>query len=155
MREFACCWFLQYRYLEKKKDYIKEKYSFTNRVFEEYYPIEEGSMEKMSQNLEGLCDEWELDFKQSFFIHLIVEELLLNIMKFGIGETDKKYYVSVKVMDNNGECILRIRDNVNSYNPFDLRGDEVDRAVMEMIKKKAKYYEYQRKLVFNYLYVTI
>ena len=128
---------------------------FTNRVFEEYYPIEEGSMEKMSQNLEGLCDEWELDFKQSFFIHLIVEELLLNIMKFGIGETDKKYYVSVKVMDNNGECILRIRDNVNSYNPFDLRGDEVDRAVMEMIKKKAKYYEYQRKLVFNYLYVTI
>ena len=34
-------------------------------------------------------------------------------------------------------------------------GDEVDRAVMEMIKKKAKYYEYQRKLVFNYLYVTI
>ena len=47
-----------------------------------------------------------LDFKQSFFIHLIVEELLLNIMKFGIGETDKKYYVSVKVMDNNGECIL-------------------------------------------------
>ncbi|MFR3948225.1 MAG: hypothetical protein ACLTZM_14785 [Ruminococcus sp.] len=61
-------------------------------------------------------------------------------MKFGIGETDKKYYVSVKVMDNNGECILRIRDNVNSYNPFDLRGDEVDRAVMEMIKKKAKYY---------------
>ena len=139
----------------KIKDYIKEKYSFTNRVFEEYYPIEEGSMEKMSQNLEGLCDEWELDFKQSFFIHLIVEELLLNIMKFGIGETDKKYYVSVKVMDNNGECILRIRDNVNSYNPFDLRGDEVDRAVMEMIKKKAKYYEYQRKLVFNYLYVTI
>lgn len=139
----------------KIKDYIKEKYSFTNRVFEEYYPIGEGSMEKMSQNLEGLCDEWELDFKQSFFIHLIVEELLLNIMKFGIGETDKKYYVSVKVMDNNGECILRIRDNVNSYNPFDLRGDEVDRAVMEMIKKKAKYYEYQRKLVFNYLYVTI
>ena len=77
-------------------------------------------------------------FKQSFFIHLIVEELLLNIMKFGIGETDKKYYVSVKVMDNNGECILRIRDNVNSYNPFDLRGDEVDRAVMEMIKKKGE-----------------
>lgn len=30
----------------KIKDYIKEKYSFTNRVFEEYYPIEEGSMEK-------------------------------------------------------------------------------------------------------------
>ena len=139
----------------KIKDYIKEKYSFTNRVFEEYYPIEEGSMEKMSQNLNGLCDEWELDFKQSFFIHLIVEELLLNIMKFGIGENDKKYYVSVKVMDNNGECILRIRDNVNSYNPFDLRGDEVDRAVMEMIKKKAKYYEYQRKLVFNYLYVMV
>ena len=46
-------------------------------------------------------------------------------------------------------------DNANSLQSSDLRGDEVDRAVMEMIKKKAKYYEYQRKLVFNYLYVTI
>ena len=70
---------LSIQILGKIKDYIEEKYSFTNRVFEEYYPIEEGSMEKMSANLNQLCDEWELDFKQSFFIHLIVEELLLNI----------------------------------------------------------------------------
>ena len=59
-------------------------------------------------------------------------------------------------MDNNGECIHA--DSGTMSIPtihFDLRGDEVDRAVMEMIKKKAKYYEYQRKLVFNYLYVTI
>ena len=41
----------------KIKDYIKEKYSFTNRFFEEFYPIEEGSIEKMSKNLEGMCDE--------------------------------------------------------------------------------------------------
>lgn len=137
------------------KKYIEEKYKFTNRVYEGYYTIEEGSMEELSDNLNQLCEEWELDYKQSFFISLIVEELLVNIMKYGLDSTGKKYYVSVKVMDNDGEYILRIRDNVNSYNPFDLRGDEVDRAAMRLIKEKAKYYEYQRKLVFNYLYVTI
>lgn len=137
------------------KKYIEEKYKFTNRVYEGYYAIEEGSMEELSNDLNQLCEEWELNYKQSFFISLIVEELLVNIMKYGLDSTGKKYYVSVKVMDNDGEYILRIRDNVNSYNPFDLRGDEVDRAAMRLIKEKAKYYEYQRKLVFNYLYVTI
>lgn len=137
------------------KKYVEEKYKFTNRVYEGYYAIEEGSMEELSNDLNQLCEEWELNYKQSFFISLIVEELLVNIMKYGLDSTGKKYYVSVKVMDNDGEYILRIRDNVNSYNPFDLRGDEVDRAAMRLIKEKAKYYEYQRKLVFNYLYVTI
>ena len=137
------------------RKYIEEKYKFTNRVYEGYYTIEEGSMEELSDNLNRLCEEWELDYKQSFFISLIVEELLVNIMKYGLNNTGKKYYVSVKVMDNDGEYILRIRDNVNSYNPFDLRGDEVDRAAMRLIKEKSKYYDYQRKLVFNYLYVTI
>ena len=137
------------------KAFIEEKYKFTNRVYEGYYTIEEGSMEQLSDDLNKLCEEWELDYKRSFFISLIVEELIVNIMKYGLDNTGKKYYVSVKVMDNNGEYILRIRDNVNSYNPFDLRGDEVDQAAMRLIKEKSKYYEYQRKLVFNYLYVRI
>ena len=79
----------------------------------------------------------------------------MNIIKFGLDSNEKQCYVSVKLMDNNDEYILRIRDNVRTYNPFDLRGDEVDQAAMRLITKKAKYYNYQRKLVFNYLYIII
>ena len=94
-------------------------------MFEHFYPIEAGSMEEVANNLEALCEEWNIDYKHSFFINLIVEELIINIMKFGLKNTKKNYYVSVKLIDNNGEYILRIRDNVNTYNPFDLHGDEI------------------------------
>ncbi len=137
------------------RKYIAEKYNFTNKMFEHFYPIEAGSMEEVANNLEALCEEWNIDYKHSFFINLIVEELIINIMKFGLKNTKKNYYVSVKLIDNNGEYILRIRDNVNTYNPFDLHGDEIDKAAMKLITQKAKYYNYQRKLVFNYLYVII
>lgn len=137
------------------KHYIEEKYKTTNRIFEGFYPIEAGSMEEVAQSLEKLCEEWGIGYKQSFFINLIVEELIVNIMKFGLDNPKEKCYVSVKLIDNEGEYILRIRDNVRSYNPFDLHGDEVDRAAMRLITEKAKYYDYQRKLVFNYLYVIL
>lgn len=143
------------RYVRGSQKYIEEKYSVSNRVFERFYSIEAGSMDEVAKNLEMLCEEWDIGYKQSFFINLIVEELIVNIMKFGLNDTKEKCYVSVKLIENEGEYILRIRDNVRSYNPFDLRGDEVDRAAIKVIQEKAKYYDYQRKLVFNYLYVII
>ena len=113
-------------------------------------------MEAVTTEMNRLCEEWELPYQKSFFISFIVEELILNIMKYGRSDPSKKYYVSVRVMDNgDGEYILRIRDNVRRYNPFDLHGDEVDRAAMQFIFEKAKYCEYQRKLIFQYLYVKI
>lgn len=137
------------------KKYIDKYYAFPNRMFEGFYPIEQSSMHKLSEELEKVCEEWEMGYKESFFVSLIVEELILNIIKFGMNSTEKGHYVSVKLMDNEGEYILRIRDNVKTYNPFDLRGDEVDRAAMKLITEKSKYYNYQRKLVFNYLYIVL
>ncbi len=147
---------LAIRFLGNTRAYMDEKYSVTDRVYERYYPIEEGSMEAVTTEMNRLCEEWELPYQKAFFISFIVEELILSIMKYGRSDPSKKYYVSVRVMDNgDGEYILRIRDNVRRYNPFDLHGDEVDRAAMRFIFEKAKYCEYQRKLIFQYLYVKI
>ena len=90
-----------------------------------------------------------------FFIHFIAEELLLNIIKFGLREKGEKRYVAIKLLENEDEYIIRIRDNVHTYNPFDSSGDEIDNGVLKLITKKAKYYYYQRKLIFNYLYLII
>ena len=50
---------------------------------------------------------------------------------------------------------MRIRDDVVDYNPFESDGDEIDHAVLKMIQKKTKYCDYQRKLIFNYLYLIL
>ncbi|MGN0405381.1 MAG: MATE family efflux transporter [Bariatricus sp.] len=135
--------------------YISEKYRAVGNVFENHYPIHAESVEQISSDLDAICEKWEISPKQSFFIHFIAEELLLNIIKFGLKESGKERYVAIKLLENGDEYIIRIRDNVHTYNPFDSSGDEIDNGVLKLITKKAKYYNYQRKLIFNYLYLII
>lgn len=142
------------------KKYISEKYAITEKYFEGNYVIETESMEQISRDLERLCDEWDIGMKQAFFINFICEELLLNIIKFGLEDVSQNkaaqdYYISIKLMQKGEDYILRIRDNVSLYNPFEQEGDEIDSGVLKLIQKKTKYCDYQRKMIFNYLYMII
>lgn len=139
--------------------YVTEKYAFEGKSFEQNYVIETQSMEQISGDLGGICDEWEIGMKQAFLINFICEELLLNIIKFGLDDAvrkkEKNYYISIKLMQKGEDYILRIRDNVSLYNPFEAEGDEIDNGVLNLIQKKSKYCDYQRKMIFNYLYMVI
>lgn len=125
------------------------------RSYEKYYAIESQSVAQIVEDLEEICEEWDIPMKTSLFLNLIIEELVLNIMKFGLDGSQKQHYVSIKLLENDGEYILRIRDNVKTYNPFDSQGDDIDMGVIRLITTKAKYYDYQRKLIFNYLYLIL
>ena len=140
------------------KKYVSEKYGITGNCMECSYRIETESMAQISADLEVICEEWEIGMKQAFVINFICEELLLNIIKFGLGDTSKRkkdYYISIKLMEKDGDYVLRIRDNVSLYNPFESDGDEIDNGVLKLIQKKTKYCDYQRKMIFNYLYMII
>ena len=139
------------------KKYVSKEYGMTGRCFERSYLIEAESMAQISGDLEAVCEEWEIGMKQSFFINFICEELLLNVIKFGLDDESKKkaYYISIKLMEKDGDYVLRIRDNVSLYNPFESEGDEIDSGVLKLIQKKTKYCDYQRKMIFNYLYMII
>lgn len=139
------------------KKYVSKKYGMTGKCFERSYLIEAESMAQISGDLEAVCEEWEIGMKQSFFINFICEELLLNVIKFGLDDEGKKkaYYISIKLMEKDGDYVLRIRDNVSMYNPFESEGDEIDSGVLKLIQKKTKYCDYQRKMIFNYLYMII
>jgi len=141
--------------LRSSKRYISEKYGLKGKCFEHSYLIETESMTQISGDLEVLCEEWEIGMKQSFFINLVCEELLLNIIKFGLDDKNKNYYISIRLMEKDGDYVLRIRDNVNIYNPFESEGDEIDTGILKLIQKKTKYCDYQRKMIFNYLYMVI
>ena len=135
--------------------YLKGKCPATGRTFNNNYIIRAESMERISADLEALCDAWEIGMKQAFFINFICEELLLNIIKFGQKDAKKEYYIDIKLMERDGDYVLRIRDNVRQYNPFESSGDEIDAGVLKLIQKKSKFCDYQRKMVFNYLYVIL
>lgn len=141
------------------RQYVTEKYAFEGKSFEQNYVIETQSMEQISGDLERICDEWEIGMKQAFMINFICEELLLNIIKFGLDGSSRNknedYYISIKLMQKGEEYILRIRDNVSLYNPFETEGDEIDNGVLNLIQMKSKYCDYQRKMIFNYLYLII
>lgn len=144
---------------QSSKKYMTEKYAVTEQYFEENYMIQIESLKQIGEDLERICDEWEIGIRQAFFINFICEELLLNIIKFGLDDNKarKQYYVSIKLMKKEEDYVLRIRDNVSLYNPFELNeaGDEIDSGVLKLIQENSKYCDYQRKMIFNYLYMII
>lgn len=137
--------------------YMAEKYPQTEKSFERTYPIATESMSRISEDLERICEEWEMGPKQAFAVNFICEELLLNVIKFGLNDAKRapNCYISLKLMQRPEGYVLRMRDNVRSYNPFASSGDEIDTGVLKLIQKKTKYLDYQRKMVFNYLYMVI
>lgn len=144
--------------VRSSKKYVSEKYGMTGKCIELSYRIETESMAQISGDLEAICEEWQIGMKQAFVINFICEELLLNVIKFGLDDTsktNKEYYISIKLMEKDNDYVLRIRDNVSLYNPFEAEGDEIDVGVLKLIQKKTKYCDYQRKMIFNYFYMII
>ena len=155
--ELVCCLLaLLVRAVRGSRGFLRALCPPGGRVFEEQYEIRTGSMERISANLERICDEWEISPKTSLFINFICEELLLNIIKFGLGDKNRSYYIAIRLMEReDGTYVLRIRDNVRTFNPFETDGDEIDNGVLTLIRRKTRQYDYQRKMIFNYLYIVI
>ncbi len=135
--------------------YIEKNYVFSGRSFEETYIIAPESAKKISEDLERIFEEWDISVKTSFIINFICEEILLNIIKYALNSSKKNFYISIKMMENKGDLVLRIRDNTKTYDPFESNGDDIDNGVLKVIKTKTKRCEYQRKMIFNYLYIVI
>ena len=53
--------------------YTEQKYASTGQAFEKVYTISTDSITEIANDLEQVCDQWEIDYKKAFFIHLIVE----------------------------------------------------------------------------------
>ena len=143
------------RSVSGSRTYLRNTCNPPERVFENQYTIQTGSMEQISGDLERIGEEWEIPMKKTLIINFICEELLLNIIKFGLEDAKKEHYIAIKLMEQDDDYILRIRDNVRSFNPFETEGDAIDNGVLTLIQKKSKRYDYQRKMIFNYLYMVI
>ncbi len=154
--ELLCCLFLlPVMMFSGSRRFLRKSCRVPDRLFENIYAIRTDSMEQITCDLERVSGEWGIPVKKSFTISFICEELLLNIIKFGLEDAKKDHYIAIRLMEQEGEYALRIRDNVRSYNPFETEGDAIDNGVMLLIRKKTKSYTYQRKMIFNYLFMEI
>ncbi len=144
-------------FISPSSSYVKKKYGVYTKSYERTYVIEKESMAAISDDIGRISDEWELDMKEAFMVNFISEEILLNIIKFALESRHdrREYYISIKLIVKDEGLVLRIRDNVSRYNPFEAEGDEIDSGVLKLIEKKTKYSEYQRKMIFNYFYTVI
>ena len=152
---FCCTLILPVRQSADSRTYLQQTCKAPDRVFENQYAIRTDSMTQISGDLERIGEEWEIPMKKALTINFICEELLLNIIKFGMEDSHKEHYIAIRLMEQEGEYALRIRDNVRSYNPFETNGDAIDNGVLLLIQKKTQRYSYQRKMIFNYLYMVI
>ncbi len=156
-------------------NYVLEKFAPEGKVFEKYYNFSTESIAEIAADLEEVCADWQLAPGQEFFLNFIAEEILLNIIKFGLKDGADRHYINIRLMEGDtsgGESganeaqgtqtasertpvSISIRDDVKAYNPFASEGDNIDMGVLRVIQKKTSYYDYQRKLVFNYLYLVL
>ena len=153
---FCCSLLLPVRQVSSSRSFLQKTVRTPARVFENQYIISTDSMRQIYGDLERIGEAWEIPMKKSFTINFVCEELLLNIIKFGLEDNGREHYIAIRLMEQEeGEYALRVRDNVHSYNPFEVDGDAIDNGVMMLIQKKTKEYSYQRKMIFNYLYMVI
>ena len=48
--------------------YTEQKYASTGQAFEKVYTISTDSITEIANDLEQVCDQWEIDYKKAFFI---------------------------------------------------------------------------------------
>ena len=112
---------------------------------------------------EELCDKWQAQPSQKYYVTLVIEEIVASIVRNALGHSsDGKIRVTL-IAESNGDFTLHILDNAIEYNPLSrrVRGKtnrtdfDIDEVSVLLIKKKTKKYLYRQFTGFNSLTVRI
>ena len=128
-------------------------------VYETFMENDYSELPQIIENVERFCRENGINTRLAYSIQLTIEELSTNIIHFGFND-NKPHALDIKLAKYGEEIFVRIRDNAGSYNPFDHKGAEGDANAMdyvgvELIRAKAKDFQYQRRLIYNNLLIVL
>lgn len=153
-----------------------EQFRRPDGEFHEIYSLKLQNMETMMADVTAYCDERKVTGRKKYFIHLVIEELVLNVVSMSKDRMKSSHYVDIRITPMGEEGTqLRIRDNLVQFNPADVsEGDafqtaaemsqEEDRVSelhgintlgIGMVKKIAKDYSYRRTIGYNSFMVII
>ena len=121
--------------------------------------------------VEIYCDESEIGPKQAYYITLVIEELVANVVDMA-GDTNGFDYADILIAREGGKLRLRVRDNLTQFDPTasdigdmeaarnGLMDDEgADSKINDLgigiVKKIASDYSYRRTIGYNNFMVVL
>lgn len=103
-----------------------------------------------SEKIRDFCDANEFSPKTTMTISLAIEEILTIIAQKSL---DGSGQMDVRIFKNNGEGIMRVRNQGRKYNPVEEKDDSLEYMGVQMICKMAKKIEYHSTLGMNTLII--
>ncbi len=130
-------------------------------VYETFMQDDYSGLPAIIENVERFCEENGIGGRLAYSIQLTIEELSTNIIRFGFND-GRSHALDIKLAKYDENIFVRIRDDAHSYNPFDREGrkegaeeDAMDYVGVELIRAKAKDFQYQRCLIYNNLLIVL
>lgn len=116
-----------------------------------------GELNKLSEKLEKLGEEWDLSPGVVMNVNLALEELVTNTIFYGIND-DNPHVITVSFQLDDTTLSVEIRDDGIPFNPLDIEEPDVDLPAEErkigglgiyLVKKIMDSFEYSREGHYN------
>ncbi len=149
-----------------KKDFVRPEGEFRKIL-----AAKKENLPDLLSAVEIYCDESEIGPKQTYYISLVIEELVANVVNMA-GETRGFDYADILIAREGGKTRLRIRDNLTQFDPTASDVGDMDAArngLMDdgeadskindlgigIVKKIASDYSYRRTIGYNNFMVVL
>ena len=113
-----------------------------------------------SEQIAAFCIEKGLRNRLAMLVSLCVEEIVVNIIKYGFGSDDKPHNADVRLVIDESKCIIRIRDNCTGFDPTDhvklqQSDDPAKHIGIRLVMSLANDVNYINSLGLNNLYMSL
>lgn len=111
----------------------------------------------LGEDVEQWGRENRLSFEARYALQLTIEELVTNIVKYGVRAKSEPT-VEIEIREKNGEVTLTVSDNTVAFNPLSIADPDITRTAEErdigglglfLIRKKVSSIDYEYKSGFN------
>ena len=113
----------------------------------------------LSERTHNFCINHGIEERRSMFAEICIEEMAGNIVDHGFGD-GKNHFVDVRVIVNDSQIIIRIRDDCRSFDPkkwaeIHNPDDPTAHIGIRLVKKFSTEFNYVNVLKLNNLIVKL
>ncbi len=132
------------------------------QIYQTLLVNEEANIVALNESIEDFCDRNEISKKKQYYILLCIEEIAVNIIKYGFKD-GKKHYIDIRIVADE-QVLLNIRDDAIQFDPTAKKDADVTAGAEErdigglgiyLVKKVAEEFSYKRVIGFNNLHIVL
>ena len=147
-----------------KGDFLQTKHTAIpeNKIYQTLLLNEEANIVALNEEIEAFCCKNGIDNKKQYYILLCIEEIAVNIIKYGFKD-GKKHYIDIRIIAGE-QVLLNIRDDAVQFDSTarkdaDVTGSAQERDIgglgIYLVKKVAVEFSYKRVIGFNNLHIVL